>query len=66
MTETLMDGLLSEIERCSKLKATYDEIPAGAFGSLMVQRDIDNAKAAIASGNIGEMLKALKNLEGRE
>ena len=63
MTKTLMDRLLSEIERCSKLKAAYDKIPAGAFGSMIIQQVIDNAKAAIASGDIGEMLKALKNCE---
>ena len=60
MVETLMDGLLSEIERCSKLKALYDEIPSGAFGALMIQQTIDFAKAAIASGDIEEMIKSLK------
>ena len=60
MAETLMDGLLSEIERCSKLKALYDEIPSGAFGSLVIQQAIDNAKAAVASGDIEEMIRALK------
>ena len=60
MTETLMDGLLSEIERCSKLKVLYDKIPSGAFGSLMIQQTIDNAKAAVASGDIEEMIKSLK------
>jgi len=49
MVETLMDGLVSEIERCSKLKAMYDQIPSGAFGALMIQQDIDRAKEAIAS-----------------
>ena len=63
MTETLMDGLLSEIERCSKLKVLYDGIPAGAFGSLMIQQTIDNAKAAVASGDIGEMIKSLKSCQ---
>ena len=66
MVETLMDGLVSKIERCSKLKVMYDEIPAGAFGSLIIQQDIDNAKAAIASRDIGQMMQALKNCEGRE
>ena len=66
MTETLMDGILSEIERCSRLKAMYDEIPAGAFGSTMIQRAIDNAKNAVASGDIGEMMRCLKACEGCE
>ena len=60
MTETLMDGLLSEIERCSKLKVLYDGVPSGAFGSLMIQRAIDNTKAAVASGDIEEMIRSLK------
>ena len=59
MTETLMDGLLSEIERCSKLKVMYDELPAGRFGSRMIQQAIDNAKAAVASGDIVEILLSL-------
>ena len=59
-----MEGLLSEIERCSKLKVIYDEIPAGAFGSLVIQQAIDNAKAAVASGDIGEMVGSLKVCQG--
>ena len=46
--ETLMDGLLSEI----------------AFGALVVQQAIDNAKAAVASGDIEEMVNALKVCQG--
>ena len=64
MSETLMDGLLSEIERCSKLKAMYDEIPSGAFGALVIQQAIDNAKASVASGDIEQMIIALKVCEG--
>ena len=66
MTGTLMDGLLEEIERCSKLKAMYDEIPSGAFGSLMIQQAIDNAKAAVASGDIEQMIRCFKACEGCE
>jgi hypothetical protein len=66
MTETLMDTLLSEIERCSKLKVQYDGIPVGAFGAMMLQRGIDAAKEAIASGDVVKMVqmyKALKRCE---
>ena len=66
MTETLMDGLLFEIERCSKLKALYDEIPLGAFGALVIQQAIDNAKATIVSGDIEEMIRSLKLCQGCE
>ena len=64
MVETLMDGLVSEIERCSKLKVMYDEIPAGAFGSMVIQQAIDNAKAAVASGDIAEMVTSLNQCQG--
>jgi hypothetical protein len=62
----LLSSLLSEIERCAQLKARYDEIPSGAFGSLMIQQAIDNAKAAIASGDIVEMIRCLKTCEACE
>ena len=64
MVETLMDGLVAEIERCSKLKVAYDGIPAGAFGSMVIQQAIDNAKAAVASGDIAEMVSSLKVCQG--
>lgn len=64
-TETLMDGLVSEIERCSKLKVLYDELGRpGAFGSRIIQQAIDAAKAAVASGDIAEMIKGLKLCQG--
>lgn len=66
MGETLMDGLLAEIERCAKLKAIYDEIPSGCLGALVIQQAIDNAKAAIASGDIAEMVGCLKFCEACE
>ena len=64
MTETLMDGLLSEIERCSKLKVLYDEIPSGAFGALVIQQAIDRAKTSIASGDLAEMIQSYEALKG--
>ena len=63
MTETFVMALLSEIERCSKLKVMYDEIPSGTFGSIMVQQAIDNAKLAIAENDIEKMMNALKACE---
>ena len=63
MVETLMDGLLSEIERCIKLKVAYDKIPSGAFGSLVIQQAVDNAKAAVASGDIEEMIRSLNQCQ---
>ena len=66
MAETLMEGLLSEIERCTKLKVAYDEIPTGAFGSMVIQQTIDDAKVVVASGDIGKMIRSLKLCQGCE
>jgi hypothetical protein len=65
MSTNLMQGLLNEIERCSKLVELYKELPqgVGTFGSTMIQQDINNAKKAIQSGDITEMAKAYKALE---
>lgn len=62
-SKTIMGGLASEIERCAKLKAAYDGIPNGAFGAMMIQQVIDKAKAALASGDLIEMILALKACE---
>ncbi len=60
----LMDGLLEEIERCSKLVEIYDELGAvGQFGKMMIQLDIDNAKKAINSGYTVAMVQAYKKLQ---
>jgi hypothetical protein len=43
----LHDELIEEIERCAKLTEIYDELGAvGQFGKIMIQNDIDEAKAA--------------------
>ena len=65
MVETLMGGLLSEIERCRKLKVLYDELGRpGVFGSRVIQQAIDNGNAAVASGDIEKMIKSLKVCQG--
>jgi len=66
MVETLMDGILSELERCSKLKAMYGDIPSGAFGALIIQQTINKAKEAIASGDIAKMINSYEALKGCE
>jgi hypothetical protein len=60
----LHDGLIEEIERCAKLVQIYDELgPVGQFGKAMIQQDIDNAKSAMGSGDIAEMIRCYEALK---
>lgn len=61
----LMTGLIEELERCSELKKVYDDIGAsGKFGSVMIQKDIDEAKKAIADGDLTAMIGSMAKLKG--
>ncbi len=61
----LIEGLQAQMNRCRELIKQYESIgPAGAFGKMMIQADIKRGESAIASGDIGEMVKACKSLEG--
>ena len=63
----LVEGLSREIARCTKLLKAYEEIgPAGAFGHAVISQYIERAQKAIGSGDIVEMMAALKALEGCE
>ena len=64
MVETLIDGLLSEIERCCQLRAEYDTILSGMFGAMA--KAINKAKAVIASGDIREMIRSYKACQSCE
>lgn len=65
MTANMIDGIQGQCNRCRELITHYDAIgPAGAFGKAMTQRDITEAEAAIASGDVVRMLRAYKALEG--
>ena len=58
----LMEGLLSEMNRCRDLLKEYEKIPAGVFGAMMIKQDILRAEKAIGEGDIVEMVKAFKTL----
>lgn len=65
MSENLMDGLFRQMNRCRELVKEYEKIgPVGVFGKTMIQRDIEAAEKAIASGDIVQMIDAYKALEG--
>ena len=62
----LMEGLLSEMNRCRELIKRYEEIPTGAFGATMIKQTISNAEKAIGGGDVSEMLKAFNDLQSCE
>ena len=67
VTQSLADALPSEIKRCQELVIQYKEVgQAGAFGALMIQRDIDRAVKALASGDVLGMLAAYAALKESE
>lgn len=67
MMINLFEALTNEIERNSKLIHLYEEIgPVGAFGKIMIQADIDNAKKALASGDVVEIAQAYEAMKDNE
>lgn len=65
--ETVGTALPAEIERCQELLVAYQNIgPAGAFGLLMIKRDIAAAIKAIAEQDLPGMIRALEALRGCE
>lgn len=64
----LVEGLEKEIQRNRELLDIYRSLPAnaGAFGALMIDRDIQNAVKALGSGDIVEMLKAYNAMKDNE
>lgn len=67
MTETknLVEGLTDEILRVTEIKQEYLRIPGGAgqFAAIVMEQAIDRARKAQASGDILQMIPALKELQ---
>ena len=62
--KTLAEALPYQIQRCTKLVGRYKEIgPNGAFGAMMIQRDIDAAIKACAEGDLVAMIRCCKALQ---
>jgi hypothetical protein len=63
----LMESLVNEIERNAKLVEIYHSIgPAGTIGATLIQMTIDEAKAAIQSGDLAQMIRAHEVLKGNK
>ena len=59
----LLTAITQEIERCAVLRTEYEQVPAGKWGAMMIQHAIDNGHLAIQSGDIVELVTALKELQ---
>lgn len=63
--ENLPEALSREVQRVTVVLGHYQEIGApGAFGAMMIKRDLDAAHAAAGSGDVVLMLRALEALRG--
>jgi hypothetical protein len=61
----LIEGIQKQCERCRELVKDYESIgPAGRFGKFMIEKDIQEGEASIASGDTIRMIAAYKALEG--
>ena len=59
----LMDALLQELNRNRELLALYRSIPEGAYGALIIERDITDGEKAIAGGDTVAMLRIYERLK---
>lgn len=61
----LVEGIQQQCNRVrDELIPMYEEIgPAGIFGKIMLQAAIREGEAAIASGDVVQMVAAYKSLE---
>lgn len=64
-TKNLVEGLTDEILRVMAIKAEYLSLPngAGTFAAMMMEQAVNRARKAQASGDILEMIPALKELQ---
>lgn len=64
-TESLGTEFPREQARCRELLVAYREIgPAGAFGEAAIQQVLLRADEAAVSGDIVEMLRVFKEMQG--
>lgn len=62
----LIEGIQSQTNRCREVLKIYEELPTGEFGAMMIKQSIKAAETAIAGGDVVEMLRCYKDLEGIE
>lgn len=62
--ETLGDALPKETARVREVLGHYRDIgPAGAFGAMMIEQELQRADAAMISGDLVAMIRAYKALQ---
>ncbi len=61
---TLGDALPKEMARVREILGEYKAIgPSGAFGAMMIERDLAAADRAVISGDLVAMLQAYETLK---
>lgn len=61
--QTVGDALPAECARVREVLGHYREIgPAGMFGAMMIEQDLRAADAAMISGDVVAMIRALNAL----
>lgn len=65
---TLSDGIVKEKARVRAIKAEYEALPGGAgrISAVMMEADLRETDAAVASGSITRMVIAYNALKGYE
>lgn len=66
MNRNVAEALVEEIDRNRKLLELYKEIPTGAFGAMMIDRDIKYAVEALASGDVVKIVEAYEAIKNNE
>ena len=62
--KTLADELPADMARVREVLGYFREIgPAGALGAVFIESDLRTADAAVMSGDVVAMLRALKTLQ---
>lgn len=66
--KNLVEGLTDEILRVTEIKQIYLEVPnnAGLFAATLMGDALDRARKAQASGDILQMIPAIKELQDFE
>lgn len=61
----LIDGMFTQMNRARELLQQYEALPdgSGVFGAMFIKKAIQQGEAAIASGDVVQMLQAYHELE---
>jgi len=63
--DTLGDAYPREQARCRELLAVYRDLgPIGAFGAAMIERTLAEADKAATAGDVAEMVRAFREMQG--